>query len=118
MRGATRPITRTWWLTSEGGSVSLVLTIPVLALAPLIQRVLGVEAAWRFPGDSFVQFAFASVIFFYGGWPFLKGLFEELGKRQPGMMTLIALAIAVAYGYSRLVVFGLRGEVFFWELAR
>lgn len=47
--------------------VSLALTFPVLAMAPLIQRFLGVEEAWRFPGDSYVQFAFASVIFFYGG---------------------------------------------------
>jgi len=97
--------------------VSLVLTVPVLALAPLIQRFLGVEDAWSFPGDSYVQFAFASTIFFYGGWPFLSGLWDELAERRPGMMTLIALAIGVAYGYSSLVVFGLPGEVFFWELA-
>lgn len=97
--------------------VSLVLTVPVLALAPLIQRLAGVEEAWSFRGDAFVQFAFATVIFFYGGWPFLKGLFDELSKKLPGMMTLIALAISVAYAYSSMVVFGLRGEVFFWELA-
>ena len=97
--------------------ISLILTIPVLALAPLIQQVLGVEEAWRFPGDRFVQFAVASVIFFYGGWPFLKGIHAELGRKQPGMMTLIAFAISVAYGYSSLVVFGLQGQVFFWELA-
>ncbi|MEE9124960.1 MAG: heavy metal translocating P-type ATPase [candidate division NC10 bacterium] len=97
--------------------ISLILTIPVLALAPLIQQVLGVEEAWRFPGDRFVQFGFASVIFFYGGWPFLKGIHAELGRKQPGMMTLIAFAISVAYGYSSLVVFGLQGQVFFWELA-
>ena len=97
--------------------VSLALTIPVLAMAPLIQRFLGVEDAWRFRGDSYVQFAFASVIFFYGGRPFLAGLWEELSGKRPGMMTLIALAIGVAYGYSSLVVFGLPGEVFFWELA-
>ncbi|MBI3458341.1 MAG: copper-translocating P-type ATPase [Candidatus Rokubacteria bacterium] len=97
--------------------VSLILTAPVLVLAPLLQRWAGLEAALAFPGDRFVQFAFASVVFFYGGWPFLKGLAGELAKRQPGMMTLIALAISVAYGYSALVVFGLPGEVFFWELA-
>jgi len=57
------------------------------------------------------------VIYFYGGWPFLKGLMEELRQRKPGMMTLIALAITVAYGYSSAVVFGLAGKVFFWELA-
>lgn len=97
--------------------VSLVLTVPVVILSPMIQSVLGLREALRFPGDSYVQFAFATVIFFYGGWPFLKGLFEELGQRAPGMMTLIGLAISVAYVYSSAVVFGLTGTVFFWELA-
>ncbi len=97
--------------------VSLVLTVPVVVLSPMIQRVFGLEEALRFPGTGYVQFALASVIFFYGGWPFLKGLYNELRKMQPGMMTLIGLAITVAYLYSSAVVFGLRGEVFFWELA-
>jgi Cu2+-exporting ATPase len=95
----------------------LILTVPVLALAPLIQRVLGLEEALAFPGDRLVQFVLASAVFFYGGWPFLKGLFEELSKKTPGMMTLISVAITVAYAYSSVVVFGLPGEVFFWELA-
>jgi len=97
--------------------VSLVLTIPVIVLSPMIQGVLGLREVLRFPGDTFVLFGFATVIFFYGGWPFLKGLFEELGKREPGMMTLIGLAIGVAYVYSSAVVFGLTGTIFFWELA-
>ena len=97
--------------------VSLVLTIPVVVLSPMIQDVLGLREVLRFPGDTFVLFGLSTVIFFYGGWPFLKGLFEELGKREPGMMTLIALAISVAYVYSSAVVFGLTGAVFFWELA-
>jgi Cu2+-exporting ATPase len=97
--------------------VSLAATVPVLALAPIIQRLLGVEEAWSFPGDRFVQCAFASLVFFYGGWPFLTGLVDELSKKLPGMMTLIALAITVAYGYSTAVVFGLPGKTFFWELA-
>ena len=97
--------------------VSLVLTIPVVILSPMIQDVFGLREALRFPGDSYVQFGFATIIFFYGGWPFLKGLFEELGQREPGMMTLIGLAISVAYVYSSAVVFGLTGAVFFWELA-
>ncbi|MGB3562935.1 MAG: heavy metal translocating P-type ATPase [Thermoanaerobaculia bacterium] len=97
--------------------VSLALTGPVLLLAPMIQRVLGLEEVLSFPGDGFVQFAFATAIFFYGGRPFLKGMVGEIRKKQPGMMTLIALAITVAYGYSSLVVFGVPGEVFFWELA-
>ena len=97
--------------------VSLVLTVPVLVLARHIQRWLGLDDALTFPGDNLVQFVFASAIFFYGGWPFLTGLVGEVRTRRPGMMTLISLAIAVAYGYSSAVVFGLRGEDFFWELA-
>ncbi|MGH7410624.1 MAG: heavy metal translocating P-type ATPase, partial [Candidatus Methylomirabilis sp.] len=97
--------------------ISLALTIPVLALSSHIRHLLGVEEAWSFPGDRFAEFHFSSIIFFYGGWPFLRGIWQELGRKQPGMMTLIGLAISVAYGYSSLVVFGLRGEVFFWELA-
>lgn len=97
--------------------VSLVLTLPVVALAPMIQSWLGLSETLDFPGDSLVQFAFASVVYFYGGWPFLSGLASELRRRMPGMMTLIALAISVAYFYSSAVVFGLAGEVFFWELA-
>ena len=97
--------------------VSLVLTLPVVALAPMIQSWLGLSETLDFPGDSLVQFMFASVVYFYGGWPFLSGLASELRRRMPGMMTLIALAISVAYFYSSAVVFGLAGEVFFWELA-
>jgi len=97
--------------------ISLILSIPILVLAPLIQGLLGLEKALAFPGDSFVQFALATVVFFYGGWPFLKGLVDEIRKKEPGMMTLIGLAVMVAYIYSSLVVFGLPGKVFFWELA-
>ena len=97
--------------------VSLVLTIPIVILSPMIQDVFGLREALRFPGDSYVLFGLATIIFFYGGWPFLKGLFEELSQREPGMMTLIGLAISVAYVYSSAVVFGLTGTVFFWELA-
>jgi Cu2+-exporting ATPase len=97
--------------------VCLILTAPVLALAPMIQTWLGLREVLDFPGDSYVQFMFASVLFLYGGWPFLAGIVGELRKKQPGMMTLIALAITVAYGYSSIVAFGLPGKVFFWELA-
>jgi Cu2+-exporting ATPase len=97
--------------------ISLVLTIPVLVLSPLVQGFLGLEEVISFPGDSLVLFVFGTAIFFYGGWPFLSGLYDELSSGQPGMMTLIGLAISVAYGYSSLVVFGLSGRVFFWELA-
>ena len=97
--------------------VSLALTVPVVLLAPMLQRMLGVERVWTFPGDRFVLLGLSSVIFFYGGWPFLHGLYDELRAWRPGMMTLIALAISVAYFYSAAVVLGLPGEDFFWELA-
>ena len=97
--------------------VSLALTAPILLLSPLIQQVLGIGEALAFAGDRYVLFALSSVVYFYGGWPFLGGLVSELGKRQPGMMTLIALAITVAYIYSAAVVLALPGGVFFWELA-
>jgi P-type Cu2+ transporter len=97
--------------------VSLILTIPVLFLSPQIQDLLRTGNVLRFPGDSYVLFALSSAVFFYGGWPFLKGIYSELKSKQPGMMTLIALAIVVAYVYSSSVVFGLTGMIFFWELA-
>jgi len=97
--------------------VSLVVTIPILFLSPLIQHFLGLKEDLRFTGDIYVLFALSTFVFFYGGYPFLKGLIDELKQKQPGMMTLIALAISVAYFYSGAVVFGVRGEVFFWELA-
>ncbi len=97
--------------------ISLVITIPILLLSPLVQQFLGLKETLRFAGDIYVLFALSSFTFFYGGWPFLKGLLDELKKKQPGMMTLIALAISIAYFYSSAVVFGVKGEVFFWELA-
>ncbi len=97
--------------------VSLALSVPVIALSPMLQGLVGLDEAMAFPGSSWVQLFFSSIVFFYGGWPFLKGLFTELRGRQPGMMTLIAMAITVAYVYSAVVVFGLEGKVFFWELA-
>jgi P-type Cu2+ transporter len=95
--------------------ISLIITIPVLILSPMIQHFIGVD--WRFPGDMYILFALSSFIFFYGGAPFLKGSADELKQRNPGMMTLIALAIIVAYGFSSLTVFGIPGNNFFWELA-
>jgi len=97
--------------------VSLVLTLPILLLSPLIQRLLGLPKALAFPGAEYLQLVLASAAYFYGGWPFLKGMWDELRKRQPGMMTLIGLAISVAYAYSAAVVLGLSGQIVFWELA-
>ena len=96
--------------------ISLVLSVPVLVLDPMLQHWAGLEEALGFPGDHWVQLVFASAVYFYGGWPFLRGIVDEVRGRQPGMMTLIAMAISVAFAYSAAVVFGLPGEGFFWEL--
>lgn len=97
--------------------ISLALTIPILVISPMLQMLLGLREAIRFQGDIYVLFGLSSAVFWYGGWPFLKGLFSELKSRQPGMMTLVAVAITTAYVYSSSVVFGLTGNTFFWELA-
>ncbi len=97
--------------------ISLILTLPILALSPGLWDMLGLAAPLAFRGDAYVLFAFSSIVFFYGGWPFLKGFGEELRKHQPGMMTLIAVAISAAYFYSSAVTFGLSGMGFYWELA-
>ena len=95
--------------------ICLALTAPVLLLSPIVQRWLGL-AALQFPGDAYVLFLLSSFVFFYGGWPFLNGLVTEIRGKNPGMMTLIGLAISVGYFYSSAVVFGVSGEVFFWEI--
>lgn len=95
--------------------VSLTVMMPIMILSPMIQMFLGVD--WRFPGDSYVLLVLSTFLFFYGGWPFLKGAKDELKRRSPAMMTLIALAIIVAYVYSAATVFGVQGSDFFWELA-
>lgn len=97
--------------------ISLPLTVPVLATSEMLQHLTGLRGTLAFPGDRYVGFAFASAVYFYGGWPFLTGLVAELRKRLPGMMTLVGLAITVAYIYSAAVVLGLQGSVFFWETA-
>jgi Cu2+-exporting ATPase len=95
--------------------ISMVLTLPVLVLSPMIQDLL--DYNFSFGQDNYLLFALSTVIFLYGGWPFLTGLANELKKKQPGMMTLIAVAITVAWGYSSATTFGLEGKTFFWELA-
>ncbi|KRG13954.1 ATPase [Virgibacillus soli] len=95
--------------------ISLIITIPILILSPMIQMFLGVN--WRFTGDMYILFALSTIVFFYGGWPFLTGAKDEIKDKSPGMMTLISLAIVVAYVYSSAAAFGLVGEDFFWELA-
>lgn len=97
--------------------LSLFITAPILMLSPMLQHWAGLGDSLRFPGDVYALFAFSSLIFLYGGFPFLRGSISEIRVMRPGMMTLIAIAISTAYIYSAIVVFGLEGEVFFWETA-
>ncbi|HAM38618.1 MAG TPA: cadmium-translocating P-type ATPase [Elusimicrobia bacterium] len=96
--------------------VSVILTLPILLLSPMLQQLVGLKEIARFTGDIYILFGLSSIVFFYGGLPFLKGIFNELKVKQPGMMTLIAIAIITAYIYSSAVIFGLSGKIFFWEL--
>jgi Cu2+-exporting ATPase len=95
--------------------ISLIATIPILVLSPMIQGLLGYRLEFSY--SEYILFALAAFVYFYGGWPFLTGLVDELKEKQPGMMTLIAVAITVAFGYSSATTFGLEGKKFFWELA-
>lgn len=97
--------------------ICIIVTIPILILSPLIQEVFGIARYLSFPGDSYVLFILASFVYFYGGYPFFKGIYKEVRSRSLGMDTLISVAITSAYLYSSAVVFGLMGSVFFWELA-
>jgi Cu2+-exporting ATPase len=95
--------------------IVLVLTVPIMLLSHMIQQWLGIRISFR--GSEYVLFGLSTIVFFYGGWPFLKGWVEEMKSKSPGMMTLIGFAITVAYGYSVATLFGLRGIDFFWELS-
>ncbi|MDF0706236.1 copper-translocating P-type ATPase [Allomuricauda sp. XS_ASV26] len=94
---------------------TLVLTIPILFLSPMIQDFFGYE--FLLPGNPYFLFGLSTIVYFYGGWPFLKGFWSEIKQGAPGMMTLISMAISVAYFYSTATVFGLKGQDFFWELS-
>ena len=96
--------------------VSTILTVPILLLSEPVQALLGIVI--RFPGSDYLLLALATIVYLYGGWPFLSGIVSELRARMPGMMTLIAVAITVAYVYSSAALLGIvAGEGFFWELA-
>ena len=94
--------------------VVLVLTVPIMLLSEMIQHWLGFD--WQFKGSQYLLLALSSIVYVYGGMPFLKGLVDEVKSRNPGMMFLIGFAISVAYIYSAAIVFGLQGMDFFWEL--
>jgi Cu2+-exporting ATPase len=95
--------------------ITLILTIPIMLLSPMIQHWLGID--WKFTGSAYILFILSTIVYVYGGWPFLKGWYQEMKSWRPGMMTLIGFAISVAYIYSSATVFGLEGMDFFWELA-
>ncbi len=97
-----------WW--------SLALTVPTMVFSTGLQDILGLSGP-RFPGSQYIPAVFGIVVFLYGGLVFLKGGIAELRSKQPGMMTLISLAIVVALGYSLAVTLGLAGMDFWWELA-
>ena len=100
---------RKFWL-------SLLLTVPTLAWSPMIQGWLAYRAP-VFPGSRFVPAVFGTIIFFYAGWVFIDGALRELRARLPGMMTLISLAILVAFLFSAVVTLGFPGMDLWWELA-
>jgi Cu2+-exporting ATPase len=95
--------------------VVLALTVPVMLLSKMIQHWLKIHI--DFPGSEYVLLLLSTVVFLYGGRPFLKGLIDEVKAKSPGMMFLIGFAITIAYIYSVAIVFGLKGMDFFWELA-
>jgi len=95
--------------------ISIIVTVPVLLLSPMIQDWFNFTI--KFTGSSYVLLGLSTFIYFYGGWPFLTGFIDEMKEKNPGMMTLIAMAITVAFLYSGATVLGLEGSDFFWELA-
>ncbi len=101
---------RFWW--------SLILSIPVVIFSPMVAHLLGYPLP-EFPGSTWIPPVLDTIIFVYGGTPFLKGGWKELKSRQPGMMLLIAMAITVAFVASWVTTLGLGGFDldFWWELA-
>lgn len=95
--------------------LSTILTIPILLLSETIQDWFGFELA--VPYQIYIVFILSTILYGYGGWPFLKGMVGEVKKKMPGMMTLIAMAISVAFFYSAATVLAISGKDFFWELA-
>ena len=96
--------------------LSLLLALPVVGFSPMFADLLGYGLP---PGTAWISPVLGTVVFFYGGWPFLTGAWSELRARQPGMMLLIALAITVAFGASAATSLDIGGVDldFWWELA-
>ena len=96
--------------------LSLLLTLPTLVWGHMLQNAFGYHAP-MFPGSRWIPPIFGTAVFAYGGWPFIQGAWRELKDRVPGMMTLIALAIAVAFVFSAAVTLGYTGMPLWEELA-
>ena len=95
--------------------ISIIVTIPLLLLSHSIQQWFGFNL--KFNGDNYLLLLLGSFIYIYGGKPFLVGAISEIKRNAIGMMTLVAIAITVAYLYSTAVMLGFQGMDFFWELA-
>lgn len=95
--------------------VCTITTIPILLLSPMFTHLVGFE--FQFPGDKYILALLSTFIFFYGGFPFLKGLIDEVKANAIGMMTLVGVAITVSWVYSVAITFGLKGTDFYWEMA-
>ena len=96
--------------------LSFAMTIPAVVWSPMVQDILGYRAP-VFPGSRWIDAIFGTSVFLYGGRVFLKGAFDEIRARLPGMMTLISLAIGVAFLFSTAVALGYPGMALWWELA-
>jgi len=96
--------------------VCLLLTVPIVLLSPMIQDWLGLTRL-RFAGDDYVVLALGTLVYGWGGWPFLRGSVPEIARGRPAMMSLVAVAISTAYLYSASVVLGVSEDTLFWELA-
>jgi len=95
---------------------TLLLSVPTLVWAPMLQHWFSYTAP-TFPGARYIPAFFGTLVFAYGGWVFIQGARQELADRKPGMMTLISLAITVAFVFSLAVTFGYPGMDLWWELA-
>jgi P-type Cu2+ transporter len=96
--------------------ITLALTIPTLVWSHMIQEWFGFRAR-SLPGATFIPALFGISVYLYGGWVFIAGAIRELRDRLPGMMTLISLAISVAFFFSLAVTLGYPGDALWWELA-
>ena len=96
--------------------ITLLLSVPTLLWSGMVQHMLGFSAP-TFPGSPYIPALFGTAVYLYGGSVFLKGGLQELRDRLPGMMTLISLAITVAFVFSVAVTLGYPGEALWWELA-